>query len=222
VKARWLECLCAFLFLELLVFGGLIYFMNMNEDGFLDGLNESGVVDADFVGRVPGVEVDRDREMTVKRLTPRHREVVKGMGYGWDWCWRAEQVHGGDAGVVAGVDGLVTADPGVLLGIYVADCGAVYLCDPVLKVIGLVHSGKKGTEANIVGRAIEVMRGEFGCDPARMVGALAPCIRPPRYEVNFAAEICKQAELAGISKESFVDCGGCIIVIGWRRVLQGG
>ena len=38
---------------------------------------------------------------------------------------------------------------GLCLGVYVADCCAIYLADPVKRAIGLLHSGKKGTELGI-------------------------------------------------------------------------
>ena len=46
---------------------------------------------------------------------------------------------------------------------------------------------------SIPAAAIERMRVEFGCDPAKMIVQLSPCIRPPNYEVDFAAQIVAQA-----------------------------
>ncbi|HEY1877167.1 MAG TPA: polyphenol oxidase family protein, partial [Rhizomicrobium sp.] len=41
-------------------------------------------------------------------------------------------------------DGLVTATPGLALGILTADCAPVLLADPQAKVIGAAHAGWKG------------------------------------------------------------------------------
>jgi hypothetical protein len=140
------------------------------------------------------------------------------MGFSWNHLHRAEQVHGIEIAIVgkndparmwSGVDGLVTADPGVLLGIYVADCGAVYIADPVKKVLALLHSGKKGTVANITGKAIEIMAEQFGSNPADLIVALAPCIRPPAYEVDFASQIREQVFDAGVPESQFTDSGIC-------------
>lgn len=178
-------------------------------------------MDARFLERVDGVSVCGDRLATVARLEPFHREAVGEMGYSWDSCWRAEQVHGaevavvggggvaGVAGVVEGVDGLITVDAGVLLGIYVADCGAIYLADRVTGAVGLLHSGKRGTELGILGHALGMMGREFGTDVRDVEVALAPCIRPPAYEVDFADEIRLQAMEAGVREESFMDSGVC-------------
>jgi hypothetical protein len=100
----------------------------------------------------------------------------------------------------AHVDALVTRDPNVLLGIHVADCCAVFLVDSERGTIGLVHSGKKGTELNVVGAAVRKMATEFGTDPADIVAQLSPCIRPPEYEVDFASEIIRELKQAGVNR----------------------
>ena len=126
----------------------------------------------------------------------------------------AEQVHGDVVAQVdaprrahPGADGLLTNRPGVCLAIYVADCAAVYLADRVAQAIGLVHAGRKGAELGIVTKAIATMREAFGTDPANLVVQVAPCIRPPNYEVDFAAQIVRQAREAGV--RDIFDCGSC-------------
>jgi copper oxidase (laccase) domain-containing protein len=119
-----------------------------------------------------------------------------------------EQVHGKAVAAVtvdsaaksAQVDALITRDPEVLLEIRVADCCAVYLVDSRQPAIGLVHSGKRGTELNIVRAAVQKMGTEFGTDPADLVAQLGPCIRPPQYEVDFAAEIVQSLRRAGVTQ----------------------
>lgn len=187
---------------------------------FLAQINSLDGITAKFITRIEGIPVDADRLATVKRLEPAHMAVVEEMGYSWEECQRCEQVHGGEVaivsvsgecadGVIDGVDGLISGDAGVLLGIYVADCGAIYLVDRVTGVIGLVHSGKRGTELGILTKALEMMALEFGTRASDVVVALAPCIRPPAYEVDFAAEIRRQAVSAGVRDENFKDSGIC-------------
>ena len=186
---------------------------------FLVKIKELEGIRASFLTRYDGVVVDTDKEATVKRLEPQHREGVQELGFTWDQCWRAEQVHGAEvakvdrsdsrAYMIDGVDGLITADPGVLLGIYIADCGAIYLVDRETKAIGLLHSGKKGTEFGILEKGLGMMGAEFGTKPKNVVVALAPCIRPPAYENDFAQDIWLQAERMGIKKENYVDSGVC-------------
>jgi copper oxidase (laccase) domain-containing protein len=127
----------------------------------------------------------------------------------------AQQPHGNGVacvreipkGRIPDADALVTQLPGVTLAIRVADCGPVYFYDPVAKAIGLAHSGKKGTALNIAGATISAMQREFSSDPRNLIAVLGPCIRPPYYEEDFAAQIAQQVRAAGV--EQFYDCGIC-------------
>ena len=69
-------------------------------------------------------------------------------------------------------DALITAQPGVVLLARGADCPLVLLYAPDRQVVGVVHSGWRGTFANIAGRAVTRLRTELGCDPARCLPAL--------------------------------------------------
>jgi YfiH family protein len=166
-----------------------------------------------FTLRHPTIEVTVDREEARRRLTSWHHEVVKALGFASDKLVTVKQVHGkvvrcvgpDDQGEIGEGDGLVCSLPGVMLGIYVADCGAVHLADPVQGAFGLLHSGKKGTEQNITGVAIQLMQERFGSRPEDIVVQLAPCIRPPAYEVDFAAAIREQARAAGVKQEHIHD-----------------
>ena len=100
----------------------------------------------------------------------------------------------------AGVDAIITRDRGVFLGVYVADCCAVFLVDPRQRAVGLAHSGKKGTSLNVVGRTVLRMTQEFGSAPDDLIAQLSPCIRPPHYEVDFAAEIVAQLRHCGVGQ----------------------
>jgi copper oxidase (laccase) domain-containing protein len=168
-----------------------------------------------FTGRAPGLDVKADRALALERLDASHAAARRNAGLESRVFITAEQVHGSAVVVVnsatmvpvANVDGLITADPAVCLGIYVADCCAVYLADPRRRVIGLLHSGRRGSESGIAAAAIEQMRTDFGCDPADMIAQLSPCIRPPNYEVDFAAMIVAQCREAGIRQVA--DSGVC-------------
>ena len=131
-----------------------------------------------------------------------------------DTLVQAEQPHGNLVGTVkpdqagstvSDVDALISNTPDIVLVIRVADCGAVFLFDPVQQVIGLAHSGKKGTAANILEHTITGMQQAFQTDPKDLIAVLAPCIRPPHYEVNFAETIAKQVLQTGVRQ--FADCG---------------
>lgn len=165
----------------------------------------SGVsgVNAAFVPRMAGIDVTTDRSTALERLAPVHAEYLRGHGFDEAYLATAEQVHGDvvavamDTSLHAGADALVTGVKGLGLGIYVADCAAVYLADRKGRAVGLVHSGRAGTTKNIVGRTIALLGAEFGVDAEDLVVEISPCIRPPLYETDFAAEIAAQARVAG-------------------------
>ena len=106
-----------------------------------------------------------------------------------------------------GCDGIITNQRSVALGIYVADCCAVYIVDSKTPAIGLVHSGRKGTELGVVTNAINEMIQHFGSNPAELIVQLSPCIRPPHYEIDFAAEIIRQCRALGVKR--IHDSGVC-------------
>lgn len=167
-----------------------------------------------FVLRQPHLALDVDRQEALDLLRPWHAAAIKGTGYDEESLRTAEQTHGSlvarvdrSSGLVAlAADGLITNDPSVMLGIYVADCGAIYLHDARRQCVGLVHSGKKGTELGIVREAIVAMGREFGSEAADLVVQLSPCIRPPHYEVDFASAIREQCLHAGVRVENYHDC----------------
>ena len=105
------------------------------------------------------------------------------------------------------MDALITGEANVSLVVRVADCGPVWLHCGKTGAIGLVHSGRKGTELGIVSAAVQAMRKEFGAEPAAMMALLGPCIRPPHYDVDFASEILRQLQREGVGE--IVDSGLC-------------
>jgi len=127
----------------------------------------------------------------------------------------AEQPHGNRVQVVytplgirvPDVDAMATSVPRMPLVVRVADCGPVYFYDPARQVIALAHSGRRGTEGNIVAATISCLRDTFDTNPENLIVQLGPCIRPPYYEVDFAAEIQRQAHACGV--RHYHDCGVC-------------
>jgi copper oxidase (laccase) domain-containing protein len=181
-------------------------------------LSAIGICRHAFTQRIPGIDVSHDKGEVLKRLDAAHREIRNAIGMG-DWpLFTVRQIHGNKIAVIdcgshpvgrefRGCDGLITNQRGVSLGIYVADCCAVYIVDLKTPAIGLVHSGRKGTELGVVPNAIKQMIDRFGSDPTDMIVQLSPCIHPPHYEVDFAAEIIRQSRVAGVKE--IHDSGVC-------------
>lgn len=86
-------------------------------------------------------------------------------------------------GKTPNADAVVTATPGVAIGILTADCAPVLLCDPQARVIGAAHAGWRGALSGIVEATVEAMAG-LGADPARIRAAIGPAISQGAYEVG--------------------------------------
>ena len=132
-----------------------------------------------FTHRIPGINVSHDKAEVLERLDVAHRQIRNAIGIG-DWpLFTAEQIHGNNIAVIdscsrvlvgrefPACDGIITNQRGIALGIYVADCCAAYLVDPKTSAIGLVHSGRKGTELGVVTNAVLEMADRFGSGQAR-------------------------------------------------------
>jgi YfiH family protein len=92
-------------------------------------------------------------------------------------------------------DALVTATPGLALGVTGADCGMILFADQRARVIGAAHAGWKGTLTGVVEATVRAMEG-LGAKRSGIVAALGPCIGPRSYEVGaeFVAAFAKAGE----------------------------
>lgn len=81
-------------------------------------------------------------------------------------------------------DAIITNQPGVMIGVTVADCVPILLADPVKQVVAAVHAGWQGTAARITEQTISGMQRLFGSKPNDLLAAIGPCIAPCCYEVD--------------------------------------
>ncbi|WP_420606807.1 peptidoglycan editing factor PgeF [Novosphingopyxis sp.] len=114
------------------------------------------------------------------------------------------QVHGADVVTLDGplpadarlrADAMVTATPGLLIGILTADCAPVLLADAEAGVVGAAHAGWKGALTGVTDAAIAAMEA-LGADRGRIAAAVGPCIAQASYEVDegFYRRFCEADE----------------------------
>jgi len=105
----------------------------------------------------------------------------------------AQQVHGcevaaitrRDGGrVLPGTDGLITADPGLLLLLRFADCVPVLFYAPDREAVAIAHAGWRGALRGIAARTALLLHDTFGCDLASLRVGVGPSIGPCCYEVG--------------------------------------
>ena len=81
-------------------------------------------------------------------------------------------------------DGLMTGEPGVLLGVQTADCIPVLVADRKRRAVAAFHAGWRGTVERIVEAGIGRMRLEFGSRPEDLIAAIGPGIGPCCYAIG--------------------------------------
>lgn len=102
----------------------------------------------------------------------------------------ANQVHGDNIqhvskpGLYPATDAFITNSPDLFLVISVADCMPVMMFDPVNNAIANIHSGWRGTQKNIAGKAVKLMKEKFSTDPAELVVYMGPAISQKNFEVD--------------------------------------
>ena len=96
-------------------------------------------------------------------------------------------LHGG-SGVIKDnelrrIDGVVTAEKGIVLSIIAADCVPVYLTDAAAGVIGILHCGWRSAAGRALCNVLERMK-ELGASSENIHIAIGPHICPSCYEVG--------------------------------------
>lgn len=81
-------------------------------------------------------------------------------------------------------DGLITAEPGLLLAIQTADCIPVLVADRKRRVVAAFHAGWRGTAKRIVELGVGRTRREFGCRPEDLIAAIGPGVGACCYVVG--------------------------------------
>jgi purine-nucleoside/S-methyl-5'-thioadenosine phosphorylase / adenosine deaminase len=81
-------------------------------------------------------------------------------------------------------DGVISAVPGLLVGIQTADCIPVLVADRRQRVVAAFHAGWRGTVKRIVELGVGRMRLEFGCRPEDLIAAIGPGAAQCCYSVG--------------------------------------
>jgi polyphenol oxidase len=124
--------------------------------------------------------VAENRRRAAKFMNPRSEAVVT------PW-----QVHSPDAVIVDApfrgekpkADAVVTATPGLVIGVVTADCGPILFSAPKAGVIGAAHAGWKGAMDGVLENTIAAME-KIGARRADIRAVLGPSISQRNYEVG--------------------------------------
>lgn len=180
----------------------------------------------EILAEVMGTTADK-MVLTYQTHTVNIMKVTKedaGRGVTRDWGYRD-------------VDGLVTDEKDLTIVTTHADCNAVFFYDPVKKVIGLAHSGWRGTLGGISRELIDIMKREYGTEPGDLICGIGPSLckdcfevdedvaeafrdadpdyeafierRDPKYHIDLKAIIRHDLVKKGVKDENVLDMGLC-------------
>lgn len=101
--------------------------------------------------------------------------------------------------VLEGIDALMTNLTGVCIGVSTADCIPIILYDPEHHAASVVHSGWRGTVADIAGVAVTSMQMAYHSRPEVLKAVIGPGISLQNFEVG--DEVYEQFAAAGYPME---------------------
>lgn len=144
--------------------------------------SKSGAHQFGFGGPGDGADVRALRAAAAASLCPGgslaaphqvHSPDVVTVTQGWDDAAEGRPV----------ADAVVTATPGVVLGIVTADCGPILFADHEARVIGAAHAGWRGAVDGVLENTIAAMEA-LGATRPNIAAVLGPTIAQPSYEVD--------------------------------------
>jgi polyphenol oxidase len=108
-------------------------------------------------------------------------------------------VDGPQAGPLPDTDAVVTATPGLVLGVLAADCVPVLLADHVTGVVGAVHAGREGVRRGVLPAALSAMA-SLGARARHVSALLGPAVCGSCYEVpeDMQADVARVAPAAAV------------------------
>ncbi len=86
--------------------------------------------------------------------------------------------------IIDQVDGLITAEPHLGLAMSAADCLLIFVYDPIQKVIGLVHAGRRGLAQQVVTEFFKTWLVAFSARAHNFMVDISPSICPAHYSVT--------------------------------------
>lgn len=102
-----------------------------------------------------------------------------------------------------GIDVMVTAVPGPVIAMMVADCAPIALYDPRRHIAAVVHSGWRGTVVRVAEAAVRSMVG-LGTSPGDLIAVIGPAADPEQYrvgpEVMEAVSKCFAGEISDVMR----------------------
>lgn len=113
---------------------------------------------------------------------------------------------GDDPSAIARIeaDALITDDPGVTLGVFVADCIPALIVDPRTGSVAAAHAGWRGTLAGVLPAVVRALVDELGARPDDLRVVLGPAIGSCCFEVGAEVVAAFAGALGGVADAGVV------------------
>ena len=164
-------------------------------------LEETGIVKQGFSTKLGGVSKGECATMNIsttrgddpEAVNENRRRLAAAIGVEERKMVYTNQTHTTSVAVVdetnygetmPETDGMITNVSGLCLVTFYADCVPLYFVDPVKRVIGLSHSGWRGTVHKMAIATVRKMQETFGCDPVDIRSVVGTSICQECYEVS--------------------------------------
>jgi YfiH family protein len=153
----------------------------------------------------------------------RHESAAAGDARDWGVVLRtagvalpittARQVHGASvaqapiAGEPPEADAVITAGPGLAVGVVTADCVPAVLVARRHGVAAAVHAGWRGAAAGVLEATLARLRATFDVEPSAVEAALGPAIGPCCYRVGAEVRAAFEARTGSITTGAWTPDG---------------
>ncbi|MDD7389779.1 MAG: peptidoglycan editing factor PgeF [Lachnospiraceae bacterium] len=204
--------------------------IRLNQEGevpyfYFPLLQDTGLVHHGFSTRLGGVSSGEFASMNfnmtrgddLSNVEENFRRFCRAVGCDWEKAILSHQTHTVNVQAVTedmikpgrtlmekkpftDVDGLITEVPEAVLVTSFADCVPLYFLDPVRHVIGLSHSGWRGTVNHMGEVTVNRMKETYGSRPEDILACIGPSICRDCYEVG--PEVAEAFQTAFSGKEA--------------------
>ncbi|MBC8155512.1 MAG: peptidoglycan editing factor PgeF [Bacteroidetes bacterium] len=114
-------------------------------------------------------------------------------------CHGTELMTATQPGRFDGYDALITAVPGLVVAVSIADCVPILVYDTGERAVAAIHAGWRGTVGGIVSKTLRAMQQQFGTRPGDCFAYVGTCIDKTSFEVG--------PDVAGAFDAPFVAAG---------------
>jgi len=140
------------------------------------------------LGNPSGCAVQDDTE----HIAQNYRRLMRAIGCEHLPRYYLHQIHGDLVSVVdrddfsnsTKGDALVTAQPGCVLSVRIADCCPVLLATPDGRAVAAIHAGWRGAVGGVIAAAVSKLQSISGVRSEDFLAAIGPCIGFDAFEVG--------------------------------------